>query len=63
MNLLFAEDLAGFFSNPLNYFLDGEEIFPPKSWLLRPYPDNLTDSHKVFSSSDYRGFLGQLGPG
>ena len=49
INLPFAEDLAGFSSNPLNYFLDGEEIFPPKSWLLRLYPDNLTDSQKVFN--------------
>ena len=47
MNLPFAEDLADFFSNPLNYFLFGNEIFALKSWLLRPYPGNLTDSQKV----------------
>ena len=46
MILPFAEDLAGFSSNPLNYFPVGHEIFPLKSWLLRPYPGNLTDSQK-----------------
>ena len=49
MNLPFAEDLADFFSNPLNYFLFGNEIFALKSWLLRPYPGNLTDSQKVLN--------------
>ena len=48
VNLPFAEDLAGFSRNPLNYFLVGDETFPLKTWLLRPYPGNLTDSQKVF---------------
>ena len=50
MNLPSAEDLAGFSRNPLNYFLVGDEIFPLKAWLLRPYPGNLTDSQKVFNN-------------
>ena len=45
----FAEDLAGFSSNPLNYFLVGHEIFSVKSWLLRPYPVNLIDCQKVLN--------------
>ena len=45
----FAEDLAGFSSNPLNYFLVGHEIFPVNSWLLRPYPVNLIDCQKVLN--------------
>ena len=49
MDLPSAEDLAGFSRNPLNYFLLGDEIFPLKAWLLRPYPGNLTDSQKVFN--------------
>ena len=49
MNFPSAEDLAGFSRNPLNYFLVGDEIFPLKAWLLRPYPGNLTDSQKVFN--------------
>ena len=49
MNLPSAEDLAGFSRNPLNCFLVGDEIFPLKAWLLRPYPGNLTDSQKVFN--------------
>ena len=49
VNLPFAEDLAGFYRNPLNHFLVGNEIFPLKSWLLRPYPGNLTDFEKVFN--------------
>ena len=49
MNLPSAEDLAGFSRNPLNYFLGGDEMFTLKAWLLRPYPGNLTDSHKVFN--------------
>lgn len=31
MNLYFAENLAGFSSNPLNYFLVVDETLPPKS--------------------------------
>ena len=49
MNLPSAEDLAGFSRNPLNYFLVGDEIFPLKAWLRRPYPGNLIDSQKVFN--------------
>ena len=49
MNLPSAEDLAGFSRNTLNYFLVGDEIFPLKAWLLRPYPGKLTDSQKVFN--------------
>ena len=49
INLQCAENLAGFSRNPLNYFLVGDEIFPLKAWLLRPYPGNLTDSQKLFN--------------
>ena len=49
MNLPFDENLAGFPRNPLNYFMVGDEIFPLKAWLLRPYRGNLTDFQKVFN--------------
>ena len=49
MNQPITENLVGFYSNPINYFLADDEIFPLKSWLLRPYPGNLTDSWKVFN--------------
>ena len=35
---------------PLPYFLVGDEIFPLKSWLIRPYPGkNLTEEQRVYN--------------
>ena len=37
--------------DPLPYFLVGDEIFPLKTWLMRPYPGSLDNEHRI---SNYR---------
>ena len=37
--------------NPLPYFFVGDEIFPLKRWLMRPFPGKLTELQRSF---DYR---------
>ena len=37
--------------NPLPYFFVGDEIFPLKTWLMRPFPGKLTELQRSF---DYR---------
>ena len=34
--------------DPLSYFLVGDEIFPLKTWLMRPYPSKLTKKQRIF---------------
>ena len=40
---------AGGFEDPLPYFLLGNEMFPLKTWLMRPFPGSLDDSQKIFN--------------
>lgn len=35
--------------DPLPYFLVGDEIFPLKTWLMRPYPGTLDKEQKIFN--------------
>lgn len=35
--------------DPLPYFLVGDEIFPLKTWLMRPFPGQLSHSQKIFN--------------
>ena len=42
MNLPDAEYLEGCNFDPLPYFLMGDEIFPLKTWLMRPIPGKLS---------------------
>ena len=37
------------FEDPLPYFLLGHEISPLKTWLMRPFPESLDQSKKIFS--------------
>ena len=37
--------------NPLPYFFVGDEIFPLKAWLMRPFPGKLTELQRPL---DYR---------
>ena len=37
-NLPETKKLQGFHYDPLPYFILGDEIFPLKSWILRPFP-------------------------
>ena len=35
--------------NPLPYFLVGDEIFPLKTWLMRPYLGTIDKGHRIFN--------------
>ena len=35
--------------DPLSFFLVGDEIFPLKTWLMRPYPGKLTKKQMIFN--------------
>ena len=49
-NLPEYEDLDGCSYKPLPYFLVGDEIFPLKPWLLRPYPGkNLPEKERIYN--------------
>ena len=43
------EHLDGCYYDPLPYFLVGDEIFPLKTWLVRPYPGKLTEEQRIFN--------------
>ena len=33
----------------LPYFLVGDEIFPLKTWLMRPYPGTLDETQRIYN--------------
>ena len=35
--------------DPLPYYMVGDEIFPLKTWLIRPYPGRLTEEQRIFN--------------
>jgi hypothetical protein len=35
--------------DPLPYFMVGDEIFPLKTWLMRPYPGTLDKEQRIFN--------------
>ena len=41
--------------DPLPYFLLGDEIFPLKTWLMKPYPGTLTHDQRIFNYRLSRG--------
>lgn len=43
------ERLEGYRLGNLPYFLVGDEIFPLKDWLMRPYPGKLDETQRVFN--------------
>ena len=43
--------------DPLLYFFVGDEIFPLKTWLMRPLPGKLDDNQRIFN---YRLFRARL---
>ena len=50
INLSSATSLDGCNFDPLPYFLVGDEIFPLKTYLLRPYPgSSLTEEETVYN--------------
>ena len=40
--------------DPLPYFLVGDEIFPLKTWLMRPFPGKLNEQQRVFNYRLYK---------
>ena len=49
INLPNPSILEGCSFNPLHYYMVGDEIFPLKTWLMRPYPGKLTEEQKIFN--------------
>ena len=50
MGVMAATNLQGCAYDPLPYFLVGDEIFPLKTWLMRPYGGkNLTEGQRIFN--------------
>ena len=49
MNVPNAKSLLGYAEDNLPFFLVGDEIFPLKTWLMRPYPGNLSLGQKIFN--------------
>ena len=44
------EPLDGCAFSPLPYYLLGDDIFPLKKWLIKPYPGkNLTEEQKIYN--------------
>ena len=39
--------LDGCSFNPLPYYLVGDETIPLKTWLMRPYPGQLSEEEKI----------------
>ena len=49
MKLPEPKTLDGCNYDPLPYYLVGDEIFPLKTWLMRPYPGKLTEEQRIFN--------------
>ena len=49
MNLPDAEYLEGCNFDPLPYFLIGDEIFPLRTWLMRPIPGKLSLAEQILN--------------
>jgi len=43
------ETLHGCEYDPLPYYLVGDEIFPLKTWMMRPYPGKLDEEQRIFN--------------
>ena len=49
VNVPNAKSLLGYAEDNLPFFLVGDEILPLKTWVMRPYPGNLSLGQKIFS--------------
>ncbi|XP_065067590.1 putative nuclease HARBI1 [Rhopilema esculentum] len=44
-----ATGVNGYTLGPMPYYLVGDEIFPLKDWLMRPYPGSLNEDQRIFN--------------
>ena len=49
MDLPKGRHVPGCSYNPLPYYLVGDEIFPLKTWLIKPYPGKLDEKQSIFN--------------
>ena len=49
INVPNTKSLLGYAEDNLPFFLVGDEIFPLKTWLMHPYPGNLSLGQKIFN--------------
>ena len=49
LNVPKGKEVAGYSLGELPYYLVGDEIFPLKNWLMRPYPGSLNEEEKNFN--------------
>ena len=49
MNVPAPSTVSGCDFDPLPYYMVGDEIFPLKTWLMRPYPGRLTEEQRIFN--------------
>ena len=49
MNIPAPRSVLGCIFDPLPYFLVADEIVPLKTWLVRPYPGQLSEEQKVYN--------------
>ena len=49
MNIPDPRSVQGCRFDPLPYYVVGDEIFPLKTWIMRPYPGQLSEEQKVFN--------------
>ena len=49
MNVPAPSTVNGCDFDPLPYYMVGDEIFPLKTWLMRPYPGRLTEEQRIFN--------------
>ena len=47
MNIPPPRPLEGCSFDPLPYYFVGNEIFPLKTWLMRPYPGQLSEEERI----------------
>ena len=53
LNLPAPETLNHCTYDPLPYFMVGDEIFPLKTWMMRPHPGKLNEEYSILDSNNF----------